>query len=76
MLCAMLQATYVIAGVSLVATCGHQLLYSLLNWHQLVLEPVAASRNSSCSSVASHVAYGLVTAVHNHVQVELNHSLL
>eukprot|EP00878_Enallax_costatus_P022708 GHUV01024111.1.p1 GENE.GHUV01024111.1~~GHUV01024111.1.p1 ORF type:complete len:163 (+),score=51.59 GHUV01024111.1:308-796(+) len=66
-----LQATYVITGISLVATCAHQLLYSLPNWRQLVLEPVAASEYSGNSIAASHILYGLVTALHNSVQVKL-----
>ena len=56
-------------GVSLVATCAHQLLYSLPNWKQLVLEPVAASNHSGNSIAANHMLYGLVTALHNYVQV-------
>lgn len=66
-----LQVTSVISCVSLVATCAHQLLYSFPNWRQLVMEPIAASGHSGSSVVASHAAYGLVTAVHNHVQVGL-----
>lgn len=64
-----LQATYIITGVSLCGTCSYQLLYTLPHWHQLVVIPVTASPHSGRSILASHVGYGLVTAVHNNVQV-------
>lgn len=52
-------------------TLMHQLLYCLPNWHQLVTEPLAASGLSIRTVLLTHAVYGIITAVHQYVQLRV-----
>lgn len=67
----LLQMSFAVSGVSLCLTLLHQLLYCLPNWQELVAGPFAASGLSIRSVVLTHTVYGLITAVHQYVQVRL-----
>lgn len=66
-----LQASAAVTGVSLVAALAHQLYYTLPNLGPAVLQPVAASSHSAASIAGSHVLYGVITAAHQLLQVQL-----
>ncbi|WIA33354.1 hypothetical protein OEZ86_006491 [Tetradesmus obliquus] len=65
------QASAAVTGVSLVAALAHQLYYTLPNLGLAVLQPVAASSHSAASIAGSHVLYGVITAAHQLLQVQL-----
>jgi hypothetical protein len=52
-------------------TLLYQLLYCLPHWQQLVTQPLAASGLSVRSVVVTHAVYGLITAVHQFVQLRV-----
>lgn len=58
-------------GVSLAVTLAHQMYYTLPNLGPAVLQPVAASRHSAASIAATYLLYGMITAVHQRLQVQL-----
>jgi hypothetical protein len=60
-----------VSAVSLTLTLIHQLLYCLPNWQQLVTKPLAASGLSVQTVLLTHAVYGLITAVHQYVQLRV-----
>lgn len=66
-----LQTSFAVSGVSLTITLIHQLLYCLPNWQQLVTKPLAASGLSVQTVLLTHAVYGLITAVHQYVQLRV-----
>lgn len=67
----LLQASFAVSGVSLFITLIHQLLYCVPNWQQLVTVPLAASGLSTRTVLVTHAVYGLITAVHQYVQLRV-----
>jgi hypothetical protein len=68
------QASFVITGVSLVATLAHHLLVVRPRWRELVLQPLAASAASGVplqSVLASHAVYGVITTGHQWLQLRV-----
>lgn len=69
--CASTQTSFAVSGVSLTITLVHQLLYCLPNWHQLVTKPLAAAGLSTQTVLLTHAVYGMITAVHQYVQLRV-----
>jgi hypothetical protein len=65
------QTSFAVSGVSLAITLMHQLLYCLPNWQQLTAEPFAASGLSIRTVLLTHAVYGMITAVHQYVQLQV-----
>jgi len=67
----MLQASVAVTSVCLAAALVHQVVYTLPNREQLIMLPVRSSAFSPGSVGWAHVGYGVITAIHNLVQVRL-----